>query len=80
MSKKGSNSSSSPHGTSSRKWHKKRIHDARGRHFFGVNPAMHPSPKVNWDSHLKQACHDKHNKVEVESSSHVPEEESSYLV
>ncbi|CAB4299064.1 unnamed protein product [Prunus armeniaca] len=41
---------------------------------------MPHSPRFNQDSHLKQACHDNHNRVEVGSSSHVPEEKSSNSV
>ncbi|CAB4263732.1 unnamed protein product [Prunus armeniaca] len=75
--KRGFNSSSPPLVASSRRGHKKRIRNARGQHFSGVNHLMHQSQRVNQDSHLKWARHENHNMVEVGSSSHVLDEESS---
>ncbi|CAB4299028.1 unnamed protein product [Prunus armeniaca] len=77
MGKRGFNSSSPPHDASSSRGRKKRIRNARGQHFSGVNHMMHHSQSVNQDSHLKWAHHENHNKVEVGRSSHVPNEESS---
>ncbi|XP_020411123.1 uncharacterized protein LOC109946775 [Prunus persica] len=57
--------------------HKKRIPNAKGEHFSGVNHVMHQSQRINRDSHHKQARHADHNKVEDGSSSHVLDEESS---
>ncbi|KAI5338760.1 hypothetical protein L3X38_018032 [Prunus dulcis] len=64
MSKSGFNSSSPPHGASSSRGHKKRIRNAKGQHFSGVNHVMHRSQRVNRDSHLKLARHENHNRVE----------------
>ncbi|CAL9026469.1 unnamed protein product [Prunus brigantina] len=77
MSKRGLNSSSPPHGASSSRGHKKRIRNAKGQHFSGVNPVIHQSQRANRDSHLKRARHENHNGVEDGGTSHVPDEESS---
>ncbi|KAI5344517.1 hypothetical protein L3X38_012394 [Prunus dulcis] len=77
MSKSGFNSSSLLHGASSSRGHKKRIHNAKGEHFSGVNHVMHQSQRINRDSHHKRARHADHKKVEDGSSSHVLDEESS---
>ncbi|KAI5326739.1 hypothetical protein L3X38_035813 [Prunus dulcis] len=80
MSKSGLNSSSPLRGASSSRGHKKRIHNAKGEHFSGVNHVMHQSQRINRDSHHKRARHADHNKVEDGSSSHILDEESSNLV